>query len=91
MTKLFNWIGRALSENGTPSSKRLFGFMFVLTVCYGILYKIHISHELSKYIYYPALAMIALLAGVATVPQLIQIWRGGSGGKDISQDDKGGN
>lgn len=84
MRILFNWIGRALSENGNPSSKRLFGFMFVLTVCYAILYKVHRSHDLATYIYYPALGMIALLAGVATVPQIIQLWRGGSA-KDEEQ------
>jgi hypothetical protein len=77
MIKLFNWIGRALSENGVPSSKRLFAFMLVLTVCYTILYKVHVSHDLPTYIYYPALGMIALLAGVATVAQLMQIWKGG--------------
>lgn len=78
MQKLFNWIGRALSESGNPSSKRLFAFMFVLTTCYAILYKVHRSHELPTYVYYPALGMIALLAGVATVPQIIQLWRGNS-------------
>ena len=68
--RLFKWIGNALSENGAPSSKRLFGFLFVVTICYAIGYKVHISHDLPKYIYYGALGMIALLAGVATVPQI---------------------
>lgn len=77
MRKLINWIGLALSESGQPSSKRLYGFMFVLTVCGAIVYKVHVAHDLPSYIYYPALGMIALLAGVATIPQLIQLWRGG--------------
>jgi len=76
--KLFNWIGRALSENGSPSSKRLFGFIFVLTICYTILYKVHVSHDLPKYIYYPALGIISLLAGVATMAQIISIYKGGN-------------
>ena len=75
--KLFAWIGNALSENGTPSSKRLFGFMFVLTVCYAVIYAVHRTHSLPTYIYYGLLTMIALLAGVATLPQIIKLWRGG--------------
>ena len=76
MKTLFNWIGMALSEKGTPSSKRLFGFIFVLTVCYCIIYKVHISHNLPQYIYYPALAVICLLASVATMAQIIELWKG---------------
>jgi len=87
MKTLFNWIGRALSEGGTPSSKRLFAFMFVLTVCYAILYKVHMSHDLPTYLYYPALGIISLLAGVATVPQIIQLWRGNSAPKDEPKQD----
>jgi hypothetical protein len=41
--------------------------------------------KLDTYIYYPMLTMIALLAGVATVPQLIKLWRGGS---DKTEDTK---
>ncbi len=76
--KLFTWIGNALSEKGVPSSKRLITFMFALTTCYAILYTVHRTHNLPTYIYYPLLTMIALLAGVATVPQLMEIWRGKS-------------
>jgi drug/metabolite transporter (DMT)-like permease len=87
MKTLFNWIGRALSEGGTPSSKRLFAFMFVLTVCYAILYKVHMSHDLPTYLYYPALGMIALLAGVATIAQLMSIARGTPSPKDEPKQD----
>jgi len=80
--KLFKFIGDALSENGVPSSKRLFAFMFVVTVCYGVIYAVHRTHSLPTYIYYGLLTMIALLAGVATVPQIIKLWRGGDGNKE---------
>jgi hypothetical protein len=76
--KLFNWIGRALSENGNPSSKRLFGFLFVLTMCIGIIYKVFVAHDLPTYILYPTYGVILLLTGVATLPQLIKLWRGGN-------------
>lgn len=76
--RLFNWIGNALSEDGTPSSKRLFGFMFVVTVCIVVMYQVFHSMRLDTYIYYPLLGMIALLAGVATLPQLIKLFRGGN-------------
>jgi cobalamin biosynthesis protein CobD/CbiB len=76
MIKLFNWIGRALSENGNPSSKRLFGFLFVLVVCVGTAFVIFYTQSFAKYLFYGLCAMIALLAGVATMPQLIQLWRG---------------
>jgi hypothetical protein len=76
--KLFNWIGRALSENGNPSSKRLFGFLFVLIMCFGITYKVLKSHDLPTYILYPTYGVILLLTGVATLPQLIKLWRGGN-------------
>lgn len=76
--KLFNWIGRALSENGNPSSKRLFGFMLLLTMCTAILYKVGVSHDLPKYILYPTYGLISLLASVATMPQLIKLFRGGN-------------
>ena len=83
--KLFNWIGNALSENGTPSSKRLYAFMFVVTTCIVVMYQVFHSMKLDTYIYYPMLTMIALLAGVATVPQLIKLWRGGG---DKTEDTK---
>jgi len=76
MKQLIKWVGMALSEKGVPSSKRLFGFLFVLSMCYGIIYKVHVSHDLPKYLLYSVLAVICLLAGVATVPQLIQLYRG---------------
>ncbi len=75
--RLIKWIGDALSENGSPSSKRLYAFMFVLTVCYSVIYAVHRTHSLPQYIYYGLLTMIGLLAGVATVPQIIKLWRGG--------------
>ena len=87
MIKLFNWIGRALSENGNPSSKRLFAFMFVITTCIVVMYKVFHSMELPTYVYYPLLTMIGLLAGVATVPQIIQLWRGGSAPKEEEKGD----
>lgn len=77
--KLFNWIGRALSERGMPSSKRLFAFMFVMVVCFGAVYTILRQHNFIQYLFYGLLTMIGLLAGVATVPQIIQLWRGGNG------------
>jgi len=83
--KLFYWIGRALSEKGVPSSKRLIMFMFALTACYAIIYAVHRLHNLPTYIYYPLLCVILLLAGVATVPQLMEIWRGKSGSTEQSK------
>lgn len=76
--KFINWIGRALSEDGAPSSKRLFTFMFVLTTCYCIIYAVHRQHNLPTYIYYPLLGVILILAGVATLPQVIKLIRGGN-------------
>lgn len=76
--KLFNWIGNALSENGNPSSKRLFGFMFTVTACIVVMYQVFHSMKLDPYIYYPLLGIITLLAGVATLPQLIKLFRGGN-------------
>lgn len=78
MRKLFTWIGNALSEKGVPSSKRLITFLFALTVCYGVIYVIHRAHNFPQYLYYGLIVMIALLMGVATVPQLMEIWRGKS-------------
>jgi len=84
--KLFNWIGNALRENGNTSSKRLFGFMFVVTTCIVVMYQVFHSMKLDTYIYYPMLCMIALLAGVATVPQLIRLWRGGNDKTDTKSE-----
>ena len=83
--KLFNWIGRALSENGSPSSKRLFGFILILVISFGIVYKVLVAHDLPTYILYPTYGVILLLTGVATLPQLIKLWRGGS---DKTEDTK---
>lgn len=76
MIKLFNWIGRALSENGSPSSKRLFGFLMVLTVCYCVIYTVHMLHKIPAYLYNPMLIVICLLASVATAAQVISLVRG---------------
>lgn len=78
MKTLFNWIGRALSEKGNPSSKRLFGFLFVLVACFGVVYTILKQHNFVQYLFYGVLIMVALLAGVATMPQIIELWRGNS-------------
>lgn len=76
--KLLIWIGKALSDNGVPSSKRLITFIFALTVCYGVIYVIHRVHNFPQYLYYGLIVMIALLLGVATVPQIMEIWKGKS-------------
>lgn len=78
MKRLFNWIGNALSEKGVPSSKRLVLFMFAVTTCACVVYAVHKLHAFPQYLYYGLLIMIALLAGVATVPQIMEIWRGKS-------------
>ena len=36
MKKFFNWLGNFVSENGTPSSKRLVGVMCSIFLCYTL-------------------------------------------------------
>lgn len=77
--KLLNWIGRALSEQGEPSSKRVISFLFALVVCFGVCFAIitKTQNGFQQYLFVGLLVAIFLLLGVATVPQIVQLWKGG--------------
>lgn len=85
--KLFNWVGNALSEGLTPSSKRLMAFMFAFTICACEAYHTHKKQAFDTTHMGYLLIAIMLLAGVATMPQLLEAWKGGGSTTTIKQTD----
>lgn len=79
--KLINWIGAALSDGGEPSSKRLIAFMFAVVVCFGVCWDVvsKLQNQFAQYLFAGLLIAIFLLLGVATVPQIIELWKGKKG------------
>jgi amino acid transporter len=74
----WNWISRALSEGDSPSAKRLCAFLFTLTTCTCEIINTIKKQEFVDGHMYAFLAFILLLLGVATVAQVISLWKGNS-------------
>jgi len=52
MKKFFNWLGSFVSENGTPSSKRLVGVMCSIFLCYTLYANHDTNNEPSEALVY---------------------------------------
>jgi hypothetical protein len=78
--KLVRWIANfiwsMLSENGVISHKRFISVSAALTMLYLCIYT-HITNKtFDHYIFAGLVAFILIMSGVATVAQVLSIWKG---------------
>ncbi len=78
MKKVLSWFSQALSDDNAPSSKRLIAFLISLTVCYCEIYHTHKRGAFDTTHLGYLLVTILVLAGVATIPQIVDLVRGGN-------------
>ena len=85
-----NFFTSMLSDTGKISSKRWIsittGAVLLWIIVYSTLKAVNASERLS--IIVATMCFIALMAGVATMPQLISLWKGGNPHGDTTKDDK---
>jgi hypothetical protein len=69
---------RALSEGDKPSSKRLGGFLLVLVICFNETFTT-LKTKIFEYNHLVAILVGVMLCwGIATVPQILEVWKGGA-------------
>lgn len=73
MKRLINWIGSALSDDLTPSSKRLIAFLIAATYIYCDVYHVMKTGEYSVTNKIIDGVMVLVLLGLATLPQILQL------------------
>ena len=71
-----DWLGKALSDDNSPSTKRLVGFMFATVVCVCEIYATLKQQSFNDKHLYACLVAIILCLGIATMPQLLEAWKG---------------
>lgn len=67
---------KSLVTEGTPvSHKRWISLTVSVVICYGILVVIHKYPDLIQGVLRDAMIFVAVMSGVATIPQIISIWK----------------
>ncbi len=72
----WDFVKGLLSEDGVPSSKRGIAFMVSITLCICELYHTLKGEEFEYNHLIALLVTLCLLLGIATVPQIMEIWKG---------------
>jgi hypothetical protein len=70
------FIFRALSEGDAPSSKRVGGFMLVTVICFNETFTTLKTREFKYDHLLVILVAIMLCWGIATMPQILEAWKG---------------
>jgi len=65
-------------SDGTVSSKRWLVVSFGAACFYTIVYSVTHYKDLILPIFYASLGAIFILSGVATLPEILKIWKGGN-------------
>lgn len=78
LIKKWEFVKHALSEKGLPSSKRLGAFYLLQGVMICEIFSTTKTHEFRDVHLYAILTTICLCWGIATVPQILEIWKGKS-------------
>lgn len=81
---IFKWefVKDMLSEDKVPSSKRAIAFLCAVTICTCEIYHTLKGEELEYNHLIAFLCAILLLLGIATVPQILELWKGKQPSKD---------
>lgn len=72
------FLSRALSEQGEPSSKRVGAFLLLHVLAFCELYDTMVNRRFDTTHLLYLLVTIGLCWGIATVPQIVSLVRGGS-------------
>ena len=71
-----DFIIKALSEGDRPSSKRLGGFLLIIVVCFNETFTTLKTQKFDKDHLLFILIAIMLCWGIATMPQILEAWKG---------------
>ena len=82
----WDFVSKMLSENNVPSTKRVIAYIATLTICMCELYHTIKGEELEYQHLVAFLVSILLLLGIATVPQIIELWKGKAGDNKPASD-----
>lgn len=72
MKKLLSWIGAFVSENGTPSSKRLVGVMCSIFLCYTLYSNHDTTHEPSQALVYTVGSLAFASLGLTSAEKIFK-------------------
>lgn len=75
---VFRWafVKDALSENGTPSSKRVIAVIITGVISFNEVYHTLKKQEFDYNHLVALLITLCLLLGIATAPQILELWKG---------------
>ncbi len=75
---VFRWsfVKEALSENGTASSKRVIAVILTSVISFNEVYHTLKKQEFDYNHLVALLITLCLLLGIATVPQILELWKG---------------
>lgn len=87
---VFKWsfVKEALSENGTASSKRVIAVIITSVISFNEVYHTLKRQEFDYNHLIALLITLCLLLGIATVPQILELWKGKPATDPTKQDDK---
>lgn len=72
MKKLLSWIGAFVSENGTPSSKRLVGVICSIFLCYTLYANHDTNHEPSEALVYTVGSLAFASLGLTSAEKIFK-------------------
>lgn len=72
MKKLLSWIGAFVSENGTPSSKRLVGVMCSIFLCYTLYANHDTNNEPSEALVYTVGSLAFASLGLTSAEKIFK-------------------
>lgn len=87
---IFKWafVKEVLSENGKASSKRVSALIAMCVVAFNEVYHVLKQQQFDYNHLVALLVFISLSLGLATVPQILQIWKGQPASDSTKTDDK---
>jgi inner membrane protein involved in colicin E2 resistance len=83
-----NFFVSMVSEGGKISHKRVISFITALVLCFSIVWTIVKYEDFTLDTIHSTMLFILVMSGVATVAQIVSLWKGGNPHGDTTKDDK---